>query len=208
MIVNYTHDKDIDHTKIASYIPEVMNALYNQQVLESTSLAEIRDAFRLKQIKGKSWLFQQLENLSFDHSKKILVVGSWFGFTSFCLWKLGYSNITEVDPDTRLENFSNHLNRFNKKFKHISADVNSIDVSQFDLIINPSGEHILDNTWFDQIKTGSIAIVHSTDYPADDHTNLCNNHNDLLVKYTFTTVNYVGTLDLQTYKRFMIIGVK
>lgn len=208
MKTDYKKGKDLNHSRAASFIPEVMNALYNEQVLASTSLSEIRDAFRLKQIQGKTWLLDELENFCQDKNKKILVIGSWFGFTSYSLWKLGFTDITEVDPDTRLEIFAQHLNRFNKKFKHISTDVNNLDLSNYDLIINPSGEHIADNSWFNQIKLGTTVLIHSTDYPADDHTNLSSCHDDMLVKYRLTTTHYVGTLDLETYKRFMIIGVK
>lgn len=204
----YQQGKTLDHSRVSSFIPEVMNALYNEEALASTSLIEIRDAFRLKQLQGKTWLLEGLEKFCEDKTKKILVVGSWFGFTSFCLWKLGYYNITEVDPDSRLETFSKHLNRFNKNFKHLSSDVNSIDLSNYDIVINPSGEHINDNTWFNNIKLGTHVIIHSTDYPADDHTNLSANHDELLVKYKLSKTDFVGTLDLQTYKRFMIIGVK
>jgi len=204
----YQYGKDLNHSRVASFIPEVMNSLYNESSLNSTSLTEIRDAFRLKQIQGKTWLIENLEEFCQDKTKKILVVGSWFGFTSFCLWKLGYNNVTEVDPDFRLENFARHLNRFNKNFNHISADVNSIDLNNYDIIINPSGEHIADNTWFNNIKLGTKVIIHSTDYPAIDHTNLCSNQEELLFKYVLDSTYLIGTLDLQTYKRFMIIGVK
>jgi len=208
MKTNYLQGKSLDHSRVASFIPEVMNALYNEEALQSTSLTEIRDAFRLKQLQGKTWLLESIESFCQDKNKKVLVVGSWFGFTSFCLWKLGYNNVTEVDPDSRLETFAKHLNRFNKQFKHISADINSLDITDYDIIINPSGEHISDNTWFNNIKTGATVIIHSTDYPAIDHTNLCANHEELLFKYSLSNTHLIGTLDLQTYKRFMIIGVK
>lgn len=208
METSYKLGKDLDHSRVASFIPEVMNALYNDAALSSTSLVEMRDAFRLKQIQGKTWLLEGLERFCFSKDKKILVVGSWFGFTSFCLWKLGYKNVTEVDPDSRLVPLTLHLNRFNKSFKHISADINDIDISSYDVVINPSGEHIADNTWFSKIKKGALVIIHSTNYPAIDHVNLSNSHDELPVKYVLETTQFVGTLDLETYKRFMIIGIK
>jgi hypothetical protein len=208
MKTEYINGSDLDHSKISSYIPEVMNALYDAASFNSTNLTEMRDAFRMKQIQGKTWLL--LNGLAAhcqDKSKSVLVVGSWFGFTSFCLHKLGFSNVTEVDPDSRLEHFAGHLNRFNKQYKHITADINTVDMSSYDIIINPSGEHIVDSKWFNNIKTGATVIVHSTDYPADDHVNICQHQDELLIKYEMTTV-YLGTLDLKTYKRFMIIGLK
>lgn len=208
MKTEYKKGIDLDHSRIASYIPEVMNALYDAGSFDSTNLAEMRDAFRMKQIQGKTWLLVDgvLAHCA-DRSKRVLVVGSWFGFTSFCLHKLGFSNVTEVDPDSRLEHFARHLNRFNKQYTHVTADINTVDMSSYDIIVNPSGEHIVDNIWFDNISPSATVIVHSTDYPASDHVNTCQTHNELIDKYKMSTV-FLGTLDLQTYKRFMIVGSK
>ena len=208
MKIEYKKGTELDHSRIASYIPEVMNALYDAESFNSTNLAEMRDAFRMKQIQGKTWLLVDgLLTHCLDKSKRVLVVGSWFGFTSFCLHKLGFHNVTEVDPDGRLEHFAKHLNRFNKQYTHITADINTVDMANYDIVVNPSGEHIVDNTWFNNITAGATVIVHGTDYPASDHVNTCQQQDELLVRYRMSPV-FLGTLDLQTYKRFMIVGLK
>jgi hypothetical protein len=158
-------------------------------------------------MQGKTWLLDELKNYCLDKTVPVLVIGSWFGFTSFCLWKLGFTNITEVDPDGRLTVFAKHLNRFNKQFKHVTADVNDINLNDYELIINPSSEHIINNTWFDGIGTGSLVILHSTNMPAEDHANLCDNVEEMKTKYPLDIL-YAGTLDLDQYKRFMLIGYK
>lgn len=192
---------------VSDLIPEVMNALYNQTVFESTSLKEMRDAFRRKQITGKQALISAIDTHCTDRNISVLVVGGWFGFTSLCLHELGFKNITEVDPDSRLEKFSKHLNRFNSSFSRISADVNDIDISKYNLIINPSCEHILDNTWFLNISKGSTVVLHSTDYPADDHPNTCNNLEEMKNKYPLS-LEISETINLDYYNRFMLIGKK
>ena len=205
--MNNLKGSDLDYSLVASYIPEVMNSLYNPDAFSSTSLTEIRDAFRVKQMQGKTWLLDGLKNYCPDKTVPVLVIGSWFGFTSFCLWKLGFTNITEVDPDGRLTIFAKHLNRFNKQFKHVTADVNDINLNYYALIINPSSEHIINNTWFNSIGTGSLVILHSTNMLAEDHTNLCDNVEEMQLKYPLDIL-YAGTLDLAQYKRFMLIGYK
>jgi hypothetical protein len=197
----------LDYSRISAYIPEVFNALYNQQAFESTSLGEMRDAFRVKQLQGKTWLLNAVEKYCTDKNARVLVIGSWFGFTSFCLWKLGFTNITEVDPDARLEPFAKHLNRFNKNFMHITADINEVNTADYDVIINPSGEHISDNSWFSRISNNSLVFIHSTNYPSDDHVNVCQNVEEMIAKYEMDCL-YTGTLDLQSYKRFMLVGTK
>lgn len=197
---------NIDYTFIAKLIPEVMNALYNETAFAATSLDEIRDAFRIKQMQGKAWLLSQVTTHAAPDAK-ILVIGSWIGFTSYCLYKMGYSNITEVDPDARLEPLAKHLNRFNKQYTHITADINEVDVTSYDVVINTSCEHILDNTWYDNIPNGVVMFLHSIDYPSWDHTNLCANEAEMVDKYPMTLI-YSGTLDLTTYRRFMLVGYK
>lgn len=197
--------KNIDYTRPAVYIPEVMNALFNDDVFKSTHLEEMRDAFRVKQMQGKAWLLNSIEKYCSKDSR-ILVIGSWFGFTSFCLWKMGYRYITEVDPDARLEQFAKHLNRFNKDFIHITDDVNNISLD-YDVIINPSSEHILDHTWFDSIQKDTLVFIHNTDYPSNDHPNTCNSLEETKQKYPLN-FKFCQTLDLDYYKRFMVIGTK
>jgi hypothetical protein len=182
-----------------------MNALFNDAVFESTDLKEMRDAFRVKQMQGKAWLLDAVEKYCYTDDR-ILVIGSWFGFTSFCLWKMGFSNITEVDPDARLEKFANHLNRFNKNFTHLTADVNDI-LLDYDVVINPSSEHIADHSWFSGIPRGALVIIHSTDYPSEDHPNTCNTLEEAKEKYPLD-YKFCQTLDLDYYKRFMVIGEK
>jgi hypothetical protein len=192
---------------VASYIPKVMNALYNDEAFNSTSLTEMRDAFREKQIQGKQWLMDAVSEYCYDKNKSVLVVGGWFGFTSLCLHELGFKHITEVDPDSRLDKLSRHLNRFNLVFTRVNDDINNIDISQYDIIINPSCEHILDNTWFDNISPGTILILHSTDYQADDHPNTCSSVDEMVEKYPMNLI-ITDVLDLGYYKRFMLVGRK
>lgn len=200
-------DNNTSYQFLCTLIPEFMNSLYNENSLNATELKEIRDAFRVKQMLGKSHLIDQIQRFV-DKSHKILVIGSWIGFTSYSLYKLGFTNITEIDPDSRLTGISNHLNRFNKSFKHISDDVNNIEISNYDCIINTSCEHILDANWFDNILPSATIFLQSTDYNSWDHVNICDNLEQMICKYPLKTILYSTTLDLQSYRRFTLVGKK
>lgn len=192
--------------KIASFIPEFMNALYNDDALKSTSLEEIRDAFRKKQIQGKAALLHLVETFC-KKDKEIVVIGSWIGFTSFCLYKLGYSKITEVDPDTRLTPIAIWANRFNKDFAHITDDVNNLNLDAFNVIINTSCEHIEDNSWFDNIPKGTLMFLQSTDYESWDHTNTCSSLDEMIEKYPMNIL-HAEELYLEQYSRYILVGIK
>ena len=197
--------KDIDIRFVASQIPWVMNALYNEKAFAAVTFEEIRDAFRLKQMQSKAWMMSKVKDL--DKSSRVLVVGSWIGFTSLCLRKLGFSNITETDPDTRLGAIACHLNRHWSDFTHLSDDINDLDLSNYDLIINTSCEHIADNSWYDRIPAGKILVLHSNNLPGYDHVNTCENIEEMKEKYPMD-IQYAGCLDLEQYTRFMLIGNK
>jgi hypothetical protein len=195
----------VNYELISSFIPEFINSLYNKEALASTDLSEIRDAFRKKQIICKVKLLDLVDQFSKKESQ-ILVIGSWIGFTSFCLNKMGYSYITEVDLDSRLEPLTTWANRFNKNFKHITSDVNNIDLCDFDVIINTSCEH-MDNQWFYNVPNGTLIFAQSTDYVADDHTNLCSSLDDMISKYPMNLISQ-STIDLEYYKRYMLAGYR
>ena len=197
----------IDYSYVSSFIPEVMNAMYNESIAKQTNLYEIRDAFRVKQMQSKAWLISHIKNSNLNLNSKVLVIGSWLGFTSLILSKLGFTNITEVDPDVRLTEFAKHLNRSNKNFLHITDDVNNIDLSNYQIIINTSCEHILEHRWFENIKKGTQLFLHSNDLRGYDHVNICNDLNSMIEKYPMD-LDYAGELDFINWRRFMMIGQK
>jgi hypothetical protein len=199
--------KDINYTFPASLIPGVMNALYNEKVSGVISLNEIRDAFRIKQMQSKSWLLKEIEKKNIKKDSSILVIGSWLGFTSYCLYRMGFNRITECDPDGRLEGFAKHLNRENRSFLHLSKDVNELDLSSYQIIINTSCEHIANNSWFDNIKNTSIIFLHSNNLEGYDHTNICSSLDEMIVKYPMK-LDYSEELKFDSYSRYMLIGAK
>jgi protein-L-isoaspartate O-methyltransferase len=197
--------KDVNFSSVTRHIPEVMNALYDREAFSIVTLEEIRDAFRTKQMQSKAWMMNRIKELNLDSNSRVLVVGSWLGFTSYCLFKLGFSNITETDPDSRLEKLARHLNRKNPNFVHLSEDVNSIDLNGYDLIINTSCEHIADNSWYDRIPAGTKIVLHSNNLEGYDHVNTCESVEEMSSKYPME-LNFTGELNLGSYSRFMLVG--
>lgn len=194
------------YESICSYIPHVVETLYNPNVLSSTTLTEIRDAFRPNQMQGKAWLLDNIQNI--DRNSKVLVVGSWLGFTSYCLYKQGFVHITETDPDSRLELISRYINKENKALKHLNSDVNDLDVSGYDLIINTSCEHISDNTWFDKISPGTTVVLQSTNLKCVDHVNTVDSLIQMKMKYPLKLSYSDKIVFSPTFTRFMLIGQK
>ena len=198
-----TRKEDIDYSGVTVHIPWVMNTLGIKGAIEVVYLAEIRDAFRVQQMQSKAWLLSQVEQ--FDRTSKILVIGSWLGFTSYCLYKLGFTYISETDPESRFAVLANNINRENPNFQHFSQDVNNLDVSSYDLIINTSCEHIGNNTWFKNIKPDCQVVLHSTNMKWHDHVNTVENLEEMKSKYPMN-LTYAGQLDFGGSSRFMLVG--
>lgn len=202
------HSSEIEYADITRHIPHIIQTLYNEEILSSTSLVELRDAFRPNQMQSKAWLFNNLPQL--NKSSRILIIGSWIGFTSYCFYKAGFSKITEVDLDKRLEAMTKLVNIENREFCHYTCDVNNLNrISQYDVIVNTSSEHILNNKWFDNIKVGATVIIQSTNLKMDDHPNTVDSVQELKSKYPLKHIHYADELVYNTtYSRYMLIGEK
>lgn len=213
MVENIIHiGKEVNIDFPSNCIPYVINCLYHDEISSEIKFEEIRDAFRLKQIQSKAWLLDYIKKFTVNNNvdvsdKKILVIGSWIGFTSFCLKKLGFNYIHEIDPDPRLEKFSNFLNRHNQFFKHYTDDVNNLDIKNYDYIVNTSCEHIKNNQWFDNISNRAMIFLHSNNLEGYDHVNICNSLEEMTSKYKMDFM-FKGRLELGNYDRFMLIGHK
>lgn len=197
---------DVDYDSVSVNIPHVIQSLYLDDVLNSTTLTEFRDAFRINQMQGKAWLLDQLKTV--DRETPILIIGSWMGFISYCLYKMGFKYITETDPDSRLSTLAIHVNRNNPHFKHLNLDVNQIDITPYRLIINTSCEHIGDNTWFNNIHQDCLIALQSTNLPWHDHVNTVDSVEEMKSKYP---MNYTYADELifnPKYTRFMLVGKK
>lgn len=195
-----------DCSFVSNLIPNVLTELYNPIISKNITIEIIRDAFRKSQVQGKQWLLNTILTYT-KKDNKILVIGGWLGFISYALFNLGYTHITEVDIDGTIADFSKNLNRFNPDFKHISADINEIDLSYYDTIINTSCEHILNNVWYDRISHNTNLFLQSTNLVVPDHVNLVQSIDEMKTKYPCNVI-YSGELKFSSWTRFFIYGKK
>jgi len=197
---------EINYDAVCAYIPHVIQSLYRPEILNSTTLIEIRDAFRINQMQGKAWLLDNIKKV--DRNKKVLVVGSWLGFTSYCLYKEGFTYITETDIDARLDNMARYINTPNTAFQHLNSDVNELDLSEYELIINTSCEHISDNRWFDNVAPGTILALQSTNFKCEDHVNTVSDLKEMQRKYPLKYTYADELVFNSAFTRYMVVGEK
>jgi len=190
---------------VTDHIPEFMDSLYNAESLRNITVVELRDLFHTNQIKSKAWLIREFICGDYDKDSKILIIGSWTGFTTLCLQKLGYTNLTEIDLNPKYLKISQNLvQNVTRHFK----DVNSfIEINDYDIIINMSCEHIVEDTWFKRIDHGKLLLLQSNNLEIPEHVNICKNIGEMVLKYPLKTL-FSGTLNLNIYDRYMLVGRK
>ena len=67
----YFKHSDQSYSDIALYIPDVMNALFNEKASDKLHKWEIRNAFRVKMMQSKAWLISRFKDQNLPKSSNI-----------------------------------------------------------------------------------------------------------------------------------------
>ena len=146
------------------------------------------------------------------------------------------NKIRSFDIDPECEPAADRLNIDSKindwKFKAVTADATNMSFSvdgfydlvalkstgayskprpeRPDCIVNTSCDHFKNlSTWISTLPTTSLLILQNTNVAHDDtHVNCVDNIEDFKAQANLTKLFYAGTLELDNYKRFMIIGYR
>ena len=230
----FINDHDLTMARLKEYFPEVdlntdptpqegdpmkeefffttriAGALYDDLVLHTINLTELRDAISDGQILSKKWLIEEYKNLNLPENTRIAILGGWLGTLPLLMNACGVvADFTSVDLDDRANKIAHKLN-YDQKFRTMTMDMYDIDYSQFDVVINTSSEHIPDvAAWAEKIPNGKIVIIQSNDFlEGDGHISCVKNSDELRHLLGLKKVLYEGTRKFTAYSRFMIIGMK
>lgn len=198
------------------------------------SSLDLRDAFSRGQVQSKIWLSTELAKLNLD-SKNILILAGWFGQLVNYI-QSDYEKIRIVDQDRDAcvqSDYVFNLNRLTSyKVKSSACKIEDITVQKTgfmlpiedfkkakrfeekflpDLIINTSAEHMTDD-WFNQIRfkeleSNPVVIIQSNNlFDIPEHINCVHSTDHMEKKFPMAEILYSGEIQLQGYKRFMLIG--
>lgn len=195
---------------------------------------DLSDVLSWGQIRSKRWLITQLEELNIDLGVVFLCAG-WYGTLAHMLFdsKCNVNKIRSFDIDPKCVNIADTVNKKylnNWQFKAITEDILNIDYNSHswqawsnqkqslcnpindrpDTIINTSCEHIRDfDKWYNSIPNGKLVILQSNNYfDLPEHVNCVENEVQLAITAPMSDVLYMGSLKLEKYSRFMVIGYK
>jgi hypothetical protein len=169
------------------------------------------DAFWQGQMRSKEWLIDCLGK-HIHRSVRIDIHGGWVGALASMLFQSNIPThyICSVDLDPTCEPIATMMNKIEEqdgKFRAITSDMCSVPVHG-DVIINTSCEHITQEqyeTWLSRMPKDSLLVLQSNNYKIDEHVRIANNLSEF-ENQSHLNVIWSGEIQLQLYKRFMIIG--
>jgi hypothetical protein len=173
----------------------------------------VAESFRPDHLKSKKWLVHEICKHVKGNFKRVAVLGSWNSIllkellearTSVEHWDFyDIDHRCHRDRDMYCES-----NQLPKNYNSFQTDVKDLfaheDVhKQYDLIINPSCEHMED---IKAVK-GPVYALTSNNYEGiKEHINTISKHEELAVKNGINNIAYEGSLELTNYTRFCTIG--
>jgi len=175
---------------------------------------EFYESFRPDQIKSKKWLVHEIckHNLV-KKFNRVAVLGSW---NSVLLKELLESRISiehwdfyDTDHNCHRDRDLYHeANELQRNYSSMQTDVPTFfaheDVhKQYDLIINPSCEHMAD---IKAVKGPMYALTSNNYEGIKGHINTIAKHEELAIKNGINNIAYEGSLKLTNYTRFCTIG--
>ena len=174
-------------------------------------------------IQSKIWLCEQLEPYVPDRAI-VAIVGSWYNVLGFMMLTRNankYQSILGIDIDSSTLEIAGKINQGwmigeEVKLNNIIADANTFNFQGFNLVINCSPEHMDSNQWFNNIQSGTLVCLQSSNIDSADDVWKISNPNrtleEFVQKYPLSHYMLITTKEITYddwgYSRFMIIGVK
>ena len=218
-------DKDLLYQDILDGMAEYERSPLIDDILRTVSkypLPELGNALNRNQIRSKTWLADNLYDVTQGVLGTVYVLGGWYGVLGAILLndaRFDIDRLVSVDIDTRCQPIAASLNKRyvqSQRFQAWSADMLqldlpvAIDAESPTVVINTSCEHMGDfATWYDRLATGALIVLQSNDYYAcPEHVSCVPDLAAFEQLAPMREALYAGVLPLKKYTRFMLIGWK
>ena len=180
-------------------------------IRESDDPKRTLDAFWKGQMQSKEWLITNLRPF-IKNWVRIEIHGGWVGVLASMLFQsdIPAKYILSVDIDPGCESIAMMMNKGEEqvgKFRALTADMCEVP-THGDIIINTSCEHITQDqyaAWLNNISGDPLLVLQSNDYRIPEHVRTADSLEDFK-NQCGVNVLWSGSLKLQLYTRFMIVG--
>jgi hypothetical protein len=190
------------------------------------------NAFSLGQIASKKRL---LSRLQFHDHEVIYLIGGWYGMLADLILFQNHGKSLKVrsfDVDGNAneiaEKLNNHWVKKDWSFKTCTLNAHDLNYTRPsfvvkkhngetqelndvpDWVINTSCEHIENfSEWWEKIPRGThVALQSNNAFEYEDHINCHRNLEEFQKQAPLSQVDFADTLELDSYKRFTLIGTK
>jgi hypothetical protein len=197
----------------------------------------LTDSFSRGQLRSKIWVSDTIKDLDIELGDMVYVCAGWYGVLPAILFERNkITNIRSFDIDASCSLPAETLNRSytqnDWQFKASTMDVNNlIYTGEFmyetfkyngdkemitdgapTCVINTSCEHIENfESWWNGIPKGMLVIMQNNDFDDEDHEHADDTVSSLeefSKRLNVSETLYEGTLALEEYNRYMVIGYK
>ena len=209
-----------------------------KNVVKSFEGEVLTDSLSRGQLRSKIWVSDTVNDLDIDLGDMVYVCAGWYGVLPAILFernKVEAIRSFDVDASCSLpaETLNRNFVQDDWKFKASTMDVNNlIYTGEFmyetlkyngdketitdgepTCVINTSCEHIADfDKWWSGIPTGMLVIMQNNDFDDDEAHEHADDTVTSLEEFTkrlnVSETLYEGTLALEKYNRYMVIGRK
>lgn len=165
---------------------------------------DFAQSFSHNQITCKTWLFEELKSV--HTPSKICIIGSWYCTVLPYLLRDYTLHCCDIDP--RVHPYANQFMK-NAGIDGTSSlyDVQDLDLTRYDTIINTSCEHMPDMINY-KISPLSVCAFQSNNYYIPEHTNCKQSLEEFIESTGITNIMYSGIIRMKKYDRYMVIGTR
>ena len=163
------------------------------------------------QEKSKDWLIEKSKQyFTFFKNPSVVVAAGWYGHLASKMKEYTKGEVVSFDKDPMCKKVGHKLYR-GKDIIFTDADIKYYDVKRFDIVICTSCEHLgqyLIDEFLKRRKKGSLVILQSNNYfSIDEHINCHNSVIEFEKTLKLEKILYRGTLKLDKFERYMVIGI-
>ena len=187
-------------------ILKVINDITTDQIVKS-----IINSVNDNQEKSKNWLVDKSKDyLSLLNNPKICIAAGWYGHLADKLRPFTNEKVLSFDKDSNTKLVGSKL--YNDVWFKVETIESFESFEKFNVLVCTSCEHLEQKVIDDMLektKKGTLIILQSNNYfEIEDHINCHNTIDKFLKTIKLDKILFSGTLSLQKYNRFMVIGIK
>ena len=194
------------------YLLRIMDTILKviDGVTTDRQVKSIINSINDNQEQSKNWLIEKsVEYFTYFDKPKICIAAGWYGSIANKLKKYFDNGVITFDKDPQCQTIGKKLY---KDVTFATAEIEYFNFKTYDIVICTSCEHLKQKVIDDmlkRIKRGALVILQSNNwFDYETHINCHNSVIDFEKTLNLDKILYRGTLKLEKYDRYMVVGIK